>query len=241
MRLKGRLGNVMFQVATAKALSLDNDVPFTITNTTKDPVMQPLYFQHLVNPAWNPDIPARFYRELQHNYQPIPFDKEWKGNYMIDGFFQSERYFKHHRDEVIKLFKLPYQDRNCVSIHVRRGDYLTIPGKHIVFNEEYFNKAWQFFSDKGYDEFVVFTDDKEWAANYFSDLAPEIISTDDPLSDLQKLSCCRHHINSSSTFSWWGAWLTQHPESITVTPREWFQSTQPEDTSDIIPPEWIKI
>jgi hypothetical protein len=26
-----------------------------------------------------------------------------------------------------------------------------------------------------------------------------------------------------------------------VTPREWFQSTQPEDTKDIIPDTWIKI
>jgi hypothetical protein len=240
--LKARLGNVLFEIASCYAYALDHGQEFTVSNTTKDPVWQPLYFQNLVNPMWDERKPAKWVREMQHNYQPLPWQDDW-ANYNIEmmGFWQSEKYFKHRRQGVLKLFNLPYEDRNCVSIHVRRGDYLTIPGKHIVFNDEYFDKAFAYFHDKGYDEFVVFTDDAAWCRDKFSDIAPEIISTDDPLADLVKMSHCRHHINSSSTYSWWGAWLTQHPESTVVTPREWFQSTQPEDTKDIIPDTWIKI
>lgn len=243
MQLKGRLGNTCFQAATAIAYSLDNDVPFTLSSYTKDPVMQPLYFQHLVKPL--PDLPGVWYREMQHNYVPIPFEEEWRGkNIFLDGFFQSARYFDHRRDEVLKLLNIPYNPVNCVSIHIRRGDYLTIPGKHIVFNDEYFEAAFDIFHRQmGYDEFKVFTDDPEWASDYFANkgLSFEIVKGNDPLTDLSLMSSCKHHIGSASTMSWWGNYLTQDEESIAVMPKQWFQATQHENTSDILMSKWVTI
>lgn len=246
--LKGRLGNVMFEVATAYAYALDHDMPFTISNTTKDPVMQPLYFQHLVNPAWDVNKPGKWIREMQHNYKPLPWDESWR-NYNIEmmGFWQSEKYFKHRKDEVVKLFDLGKWTgknifRQSVSIHVRRGDYLTIPGKHIDNTGAYMKNAIDMFKGAG---FAVFSDDIEWCKNYFSQKFPDehfyYSDNHNPLVDIGLMASCWHFINSSSTFSWWGAWLGMQPGKIIVTPKEWFQSTQPEDTSDIIPESWIKL
>lgn len=247
MQLKGRLGNCCFQAATAIALSLDNNIPFTLSSTTKDPVMQPLYFQHLVKPM--PDLPAKFLREMQHNYVPIVFGPEYNGyNIMLNGFYQSEKYFKHRRKEVIESLNIPYKEemKDYTAIHIRRGDYLTIPGKHIDNTGEFMGRA---IFQLGSSKFAVFSDDIDWCKEnipkkFISEhYNPEFrfIEGNDPLTDMSILSSCKHFINSSSTFAWWGAWMGRDPQKKIFTPREWFQSTQPENTDDIIPPEWIKI
>lgn len=242
--LKGRLGNTLFEIASCYAYALDHNMPFTLSNTTKDPVMQPLYFQNLVNLDWNPNKPAKFITEMQHNYEPLPWEDDWK-NYNIEmkGFWQSEKYFKHRRSEILKLFNIPYNKIEMVSIHVRRGDYLTIPGKHILMDDDYMKTAVDFFRQKGYNNFLVFSDDISFCENYFKNHEGlfDFVKDNDPLDDLMLMSNCVHQINSSSTFSWWGAWLNQNPDKIVITPKEWFQSTQPENTNDIIPESWIKI
>jgi hypothetical protein len=245
MFTRGRLGNVLFQLATGWTYAKDHDMLFTLNDTTKDPVMQPLYFQNLVNKNWDESKPSKFIREMQHNYAPIPWEEDWR-NYnvqFITGYYQSEKYFKHRRKEILELFNIPYSPLNMVSIHVRRGDYLTIPGKHINFNDEYFEKAYDFFHNQhGCDSFLVFSDDIEWCKKYFGDKGYHFsYSSASPLMDLSLMSSCKHHINSSSTFSWWGSWLTHDPESIVITPKEWFQWSQSENTEDIIPEGWIKL
>lgn len=56
--------------------------------------------------------------------------------------------------------------------------------------------------------------------------------------DMFLMSQCRHHINANSTFSWWGAWLGQYADSITIVPKA-FVSTM--ETKDIYPEKWIKL
>jgi len=186
-----------------------------------------------------------WYREMQHNYVPIPFEEEWRGkNIFLDGFFQSEKYFKHRRKEVLESlnFKKYPELSDCISIHVRRGDYLTIPGKHIDNTGKFMERAIGYLHG---EKFAVFSDDIEWCKVYFKSKFPDkefiFPGNDNPLDEIGMISSCRHHVNSSSTFSWWGAWANEYEDKVIVTPREWFQSTQKEDTSDIIPENWIKI
>ncbi len=239
-QIKGRLGNVCYQAATAIAYALDHDIPFTLSSTTKDPVMQPLYFQHLVKPL--PDLPAVWYREMQHNYEPLRWEEDWRSkNIMMDGFWQSFRYFEHRRKEVIEALRIKrYPEMSgYVAVHVRRGDYLTIPGKHILNTDgDFMVQALEHFGDEY--RYAIFSDDMAWCRTYFG---PDVmyIEGNDPLTDLGLLSSCRHFINSSSTFSAFGAWLGEAEDKIVITPREWFQSTQPENTIDIIPETWIKL
>ena len=52
------------------------------------------------------------------------------------------------------------------------------------------------------------------------------------------ISKCHHHINANSTFSWWGAWLGEHNDSIIVVPEFFIRDI---NTKDIYPKRWIKM
>jgi hypothetical protein len=216
---KGRLGNVLFELATGYAYALDHDLPLTISDTTKDPVMQPLYFQHLVNPVYNEAVPSKWIREMQHNYQPLPWQEEWRGyNIQLMGFWQSEKYFGHRREEVLKLFEgeIKYNEalKYSTGLHIRRGDYLTIPGKHILNSDGHFLPAAIEYINP--QDVAVFSDDMDWCQNELPNKYPSInfrfVGGGTPLEDLGNLSSCENFINSSSTYSWWGAWLNTKSE-----------------------------
>ena len=56
------------------------------------------------------------------------------------------------------------------------------------------------------------------------------------------MSFCKHHIIANSSFSWWGAWLSESKESIKIAPINWFNSEIANfDIHNIVPKNWIKI
>lgn len=57
---------------------------------------------------------------------------------------------------------------------------------------------------------------------------------------MRLMSACKHNIIANSTFSWWGAWLNSNPNKIIIAPKRWFGDTSI-NTSDLIPPSWLKI
>ncbi|GAG88297.1 unnamed protein product, partial [marine sediment metagenome] len=56
---------------------------------------------------------------------------------------------------------------------------------------------------------------------------------------LYVMSKMKHHIIANSSFSWWGAWLSEYDNKIVIAPEVWVNTR--EDTSDVIPNNWIKI
>jgi hypothetical protein len=242
----GRMGNFLFQAATSMAYAWDHGLEFTVPSTTRDAQDHPIYLQHLVNPKWNPANSWVKIKERGHTYSPITFDEYWRNkNIILNGYWQSEKYFKHHRERILEEFDFKCgQLYGAVSVHVRRGDYLTIKRgnmfKHPPVTTEWYQRAMAKFPGFG---FFFFSDDIAWCRATFGEGGNHQFSDGlDEVDDLGTMSYCEHHICSASTFSWWGAWLNRNPNKKVIMPAHWITPGWATlDTSDIVPAEWERM
>lgn len=246
----GRFGNWFFEAATCIAYAMKHDLNFTVPNGSgKDPYWNPVYCRHLIDDGFDPNKESVHLWENGHQYKELPFQEEWRGkNIVIEGYRQSEKYFKDFRNEILYLLDFKWVPKPyVVSIHIRRGDYLHLTQKHILYDIKYMLSAMRLFLEKGYSNFKVFSDDIPWCMQEFarpeySGINIEFSTNKDEVSDVEEISGCEHHINSSSTFAWAGAWLNRNPNKIVVTPELWFQPGWGGlETKDIIPETWIKL
>ena len=178
----------------------------------------------------------------------------------IDGYWQSYQYFESIKSQ-LKLELTPAtplsglnltiskQIANCnsVSLHIRRGDYvnnLEANKTHGFIGIEYYNKAISLIHEQVlHPHFFVFSDDIAWARENLG-LIVNVIFVDHnqgrtSFEDMRLMSLCQHHIIANSSFSWWGAWLNTSPNKIVIAPKQWFANMQ--DTSDLMPENWLKI
>ena len=170
---------------------------------------------------------------------------------LVDGYWQSEKYFLPIADVIRKDFAFPEaSERNkslakemsrtmSVSIHVRRGDYL---GGFPVMDETYFNPAMDYFNEKYGDvHFYVFSNDMDWCRDHLK--AEKITFVDwntgkDSPFDMWLMTQCKHNIIANSSFSWWGAWLNQNESKEVIAPKTWFYHAE---TPDVYCKDWIVI
>lgn len=190
------------------------------------------------------------------------FDKSLFVNpkyYYYDGYFQNEKYFKTCRKDLLKIFCLKQEldvknqqilenvkNLNSVSIHVRRGDYVTLEcakNYHGVCPLEYYEKAIKYIAKQVQNpHFFLFSDDIEWVAkNLKIDYPFTVVNFNQGQGwlDLELMKNCKHNIIANSSFSWWGAWLNENPNKIVVAPKNW--TAQKNKKCDIIPKKWIKL
>jgi len=233
----GRCGNFLFQAATAMAYSWRHGIEYTLPNTTNDKFHNPIYLQHLVNINFDPSLPSVTIQEKEHTYQELPYKKEWEGkNIFLKGWWQTEKYFKEYRDRIINEFGFPWKLlKNSVSVHVRRGDYLTLTQKHPFVSKEWYETAMKQFPGHS---FTFFSDDSEWCSMNFRGKNISVSTGNSEVTDLIAMSCHTHQICSASTFSYWGAWLNRNPNKQVLIPKLWFQPGRKEDTRDIVP-DWM--
>lgn len=158
---------------------------------------------------------------------------------VLDGYFQSDKYFSHCKKELLKVLKfkqeivdkskylLPTTDKELVSIHIRRGDYTHPNPYHPVISDEYIQNCINRFGESKY-HFVVFSDDINWVKNKIDkefwgkrDLFTAFES-DSQFVDFCAMSLCDHHIISNSSFSWWSSYLCKNEDKIVYAPKRWF-------------------
>jgi hypothetical protein len=244
-RTFGRMGNALFQAAVSFSFAKKHGLEWSMPNWTTNDFWSPLYLQHLVHPNYNrrEDV---LINESCHEYQVLPFREEWRNvNIVLNGYFQSERYFYEYRQEILEAFNYPYEmNEGVCSLQARFGDYLTISGKHILVDKDYILSAMNYmYENAGIERFKVFSDDLNYFKTHFGDLHNFEYSENKSIEqDLIDISCCEHNINSSSTFAWWGSWLNRNPNKITITQSKWFQDGwMGMNTNDIVPENWIKL
>lgn len=161
------------------------------------------------------------------------------------GFFQSLKYFEHCQDEVKKIFKLDFVPgyEDAVSIHVRRGDYVTYPDNFPPVDMNYLNQAMEHFPGR---RFVVFSDGMDWCRQNLKGDQFEFREGNE-FEDLSLMSSCGDHIIANSTFSWWGAWLGHNQNKRVIAPSiytpNWFghKSSVKVPPLDLLPEDWVQI
>jgi len=185
--------------------------------------------------------------------------KRVESRYLM-GYWQSEKYFKEYEEQIRSdftfanplegfNFEIANKLKNCesVSLHVRRGDYVTHKQTTKILNScsiEYYNDAISHITKIiPSATFFIFSDEPQWVyKNLKIPFNNEIICNnygESSYIDMQLMSLCKHHIISNSTFAWWGAWLNTSRNKVVVAPRKWFLDGR--DDSDLLPLQWMQI
>tara|TARA_R100001509_G_C4863887_1_gene214372 strand:- start:140 stop:901 length:762 start_codon:yes stop_codon:yes gene_type:complete len=252
----GGLGNMMFQIAFVEYQAHRHglktgywNVERMLSHINADTLHNPSlkhafeYLNVFPNFSW-----PRMAQEPSEKVS-VPFwyeDVQIRDNVNYEGFFQCEKYFP-GRDFILNLFKPSkwiereiekyneYLTGTTCSIHVRRGDYLKFD-LHYVRDREYYQKGMDVVGEV--DRYLVFSDDLEWCKQNFIGDKFIFIENEKDYVELFLQSKCTHNIISSSSFSWWGAYLNKNKDKTVVGPKQWFTV---EKRNDIIPERWETI
>jgi hypothetical protein len=172
------------------------------------------------------------------------------------GYWQSERYFEEFSEEIRRdfVFKTDMNaqnietadlisDRNAISLHVRRGDYVN-NSVYSACSIEYYQAAIEHLSKKiETPEFFIFSDDIEWVKKHlpvnFPHYYVDYNKGAESYNDMRLMSMCKHHIIANSSFSWWGAWLNPKNDKLIVAPKRWFANDT--NVQDLFPSDWVKL
>lgn len=174
----------------------------------------------------------------------------------LNGYWQSEKYFRDIEADVRREFSLkrPLDAENekllakirqsaSVSLHVRRGDYVSNPKLiHGTCSLDYYERCAQMVC-AGLEgaHFFVFTDDPGWVSENLRLPGPMTLVQGNQGAashkDLHLMSACQNNIIANSSFSWWGAWLNPHPQKTVFAPARWFNKGDL-DTKDLVPETW---
>lgn len=241
----GRLGNFLFQAAMAASYAWRHGVEYSLPDRTNNPKWNPIYLQHLVKKQWDESLPSVTIREETHAFHRVPFREDWLqgGNIILDGYWQTEKYFNEFRERVLAEFGFFWQhEKGIVAVHVRRGDYLRLKGKHPPVTKKWIDEAMERMHFPGC-MYKFFSDDLPWCRANYGRRSNVFFSTGkNEIDDLIGMSRCEHQICSASTFAWWGAWLNRNPDKRVIIPGWWFSPGHGGlDTSDIVPPQWERL
>lgn len=253
VRLMGGLGNQMFQWALAKRMSILNETEVILDTSFLDTNIDGVTKRNYsLNKFTNIDALNTY--NLKNNglttkiftdpETPKLPDYDNQSNLYLNGYFQSDFYFKDCAEHIRKDFKIPTNildslrhitGENSISMHIRRTDYLTSNGFHPVQNIKYYEDALSLLGD--YEKILVFSDDIQWCRENLKFERIEFIEGNEDVVDMWLMSLCRDNIIANSSFSWWGAWLNNNTNKKVIAPSNWFATQQ----TYIIPNNWIKI
>jgi len=288
--IKGGLGNQLFCYAAARRLAMVNRAELVIDHINGfacDKTYQRQYSLHHFNIAGrfatNAERlePFEWYKRKAAKFllRSLPFDRRFylvqegrafdsrllslrlKRSVYLDGYWQSERYFKDIEETIRQDFRImPPEDmvnRACgdrirhepdaIALHVRwfkSADVLSPYNASL----NYYQRAIALLTSKlERPHFFLFSDDIA-AARQKLNLDSHTVTyvdhnqgDDCAYADLWLMTHCKHFITANSTFSWWGAWLSCHASKIVVTPNLTITGITSWGFDGLIPDDWITL
>lgn len=286
VRIKGGLGNQLFQYASSYAISkrleqgllIDNsffssqtlrgyklpylNVEYTKVDDDRDAVVE-LYKNKFINKllrmAKCSNLPIKngtYFLETKSKVMDDLFTI-CKDSLYLDGYFQSEEYFKEYRKELLEQFTPNYvaeqeyldelskiENCNSIAVHVRRGDFLKaqhdFSSFHYLLSEQYYIRTLEYVVEHIDNPcFFWFSDDIDWVKSCFGEKSNyhfvQLHTKHADIDELMLMKNCRHIICANSTFSWWASWLNENRDVLHICPEK------PYGGLDMIPSSWVKI
>jgi hypothetical protein len=256
----GRFGNQMFQYAATRGIAAWKGYEWCIPPGPKeDEEFNDEENQHKLFMAFKMSNVVRDWGESRINTLPAPYKQESSftfdedlfnncpDNVNLYGYFQSEKYFQHieeslredftWRDDVRDLCQglIDSVGGEAISLHIRRTDHLVKPTYHPVLPLSYYEEALSKFPSG--IPVLVFSDEPAWCheQELFQDDRFMISDSGDNITDMCLMSMCQYQVMANSTYSWWGAWLSN---SLNVVgPKLWF-GPDGQDPRDVYVDRW---
>jgi hypothetical protein len=285
----GGLGNQLFCYAAARRLSITNNAELVIDNITgfaRDRQFRRRYMLdhfHIAARMATPGErfePFGLYRrgllKWFSSRKPLNersyleqegqgFDERLlqlriKGLCYLDGYWQSEHYFKDIEQTVREdLQIIPPTDainmkigaeilnRESVAIHVRWFDLLGSSTSNNI-PTGYYQRAIALIEEKiSSPHYFLFSDNPEAALSILT-ISKERVTLvshnkgdENAYADLWLMAQCRHFITANSTFSWWGAWLSPFKDKVVVAPDTRQDGKTVWGFEGVVPDSWIKL
>lgn len=173
----------------------------------------------------------------------LPQEHDW----YLKGFFIEEQYYRDRLEQLRRELVFPpfaadenevladkIKKTNSVSIHVRRGDYLTTyESMFVALGREYYEKAVAYIESHVENPvYYIFSDDSDFVKEQFDWLPNKTIVThntgENSFRDMQLMSICKHNIIANSTFSQWGSLLNENKEHLTIYPAAYLRGEESE-------------
>lgn len=278
-KIYGGLAGQMFQYSLGRHLSLKNKTPLYLdtswyneNNNSKYPrdfKLDKLNTKFRTVDSTSLLWRLRFYnrfKALNPIYYKKILEKDFrifddnvllnKNRILIDGYWNSHKYFEDIRDILIRDFE-PDEEAdaknkevlqkinslNSVSVHFRRGDY-ALTSFHGILTKEYYENAINKITDGLVNPYLfIFSDEPDWVRKNISfPFQSEVVDINGDHNnywDIQLMKTCKHNIIANSGFSWWGAWLNENPDKRVIAPKKWINHTY--STFENIPSGWCTI
>ena len=151
----------------------------------------------------------------------------FSGITFMEGYWQSPLYFKGFENEIKKNLQIKkilkninlkiskdIEKNNSIALHIRRKDY------NNKLNLNYYVKAIDLiYKQVKSPKFYIFSDDIKWCKENLKNISNNyFIENNDEITDFYLMTKCKNFIIANSSFSWWGAWLSEHENKLVIAP-----------------------
>ena len=290
LRVMGGLGNQLFCYAAARRLAVTNNAELVVDDVSGfafDVVYQRHYqLDHFNIPCrkattverlepfsrarrylkrlWNQRLPLvqrAYLVQAYIDFDPCLLHFKPKGTVYLEGYWQSEDYFKDVSDTIrtdlqitspadgANLFMARYlRSKTAVAVHVRFFDEPHSTGINNAPGDYYRRAVETMERLVPAAHYFIFSDQPAAARARIPlpDARVTLVAhnqgDEHAYSDLWLMSQCQHFIIANSTFSWWGAWLAANPAKQVIAPGfEMRQGNMWWGFKGLLPSDWIKL